>query len=213
MQFSVVAAMSGQNGRSSGRSSISARSPVSVSCAQSSMHAQVRRSSSNERIAGLSLKRLEAVQAEIVAASLHAGRGERDAERVPQHRQVLEEDLFLQVLGAGRDEHALAAEDRRHQIGERLAGAGAGLGEQRRRRSASTVRDGLGHLELAGARLEARRARPASGPSGRERRRRRVASAPLLRDTAGTSGTGPRPSPVTVASDAHRRPATRARGR
>jgi hypothetical protein len=38
---------------------------------------------------------------------------------------VLEVDLFLQVLGAGGDQHAFAAEDRRHEVGERLAGARA----------------------------------------------------------------------------------------
>ena len=81
-----------------------------------------------------------AVQAQIVGAALHVGRGERHAERVAQRRDVLEVDLLLEVLGAGGDQHALAAEDRGDEIGERLAGAGAGFGEQRRRRPRTTRR-------------------------------------------------------------------------
>ena len=46
---------------------------------------------------------IEAMQAQVVRAPLHAGGGERHAERVAQRRNVLEEDLFLQVLGAGGD--------------------------------------------------------------------------------------------------------------
>ena len=153
MQFSLVAAMSGQSGKSSGRSSISARSPVSVSRAHSSMHS-IAIASSRDRIAGAVLQRLEAMQAEVIAAPLHVGGGERDAERLLQDRQVLEEDLLLEVLGAGRDQHALAAEDRGHEVGERLAGAGAGLGEQDAA-VGEDVGDGRGHLELRGARLEA----------------------------------------------------------
>ena len=98
-------------------------------------------------------KGLEAMEAQVVAAPLHAGRGERHAERVPQHRQVLEKDLLLKVLGAGGDEDALAAEDRRHQIGEGLAGAGARFREQHAPVS-QDCGDGLGHLHLTGASLE-----------------------------------------------------------
>ena len=109
-------------------------------------------------------ERVESMQAEIVAAPFHVGRGERDAERLAQDRQVLEEDLLLEVLRAGRDEHALAAEDRGHEVGERLAGAGAGFGEQDAA-VGEDVGDGRRHLELAGARLEAGSA-SASGPPG-----------------------------------------------
>ena len=110
--------------------------------------------SSRDRIADAVLERLEAMQAEVVPAALHVGGGERDAERVAQHRQILEEDLFLEVLGAGRDEDALAAQDRRHEVGEGLARAGAGLGQQHAA-VGEDVGDRGGHLELAGARLEA----------------------------------------------------------
>ena len=74
-------------------------------------------------------------------------------QRVPQHGQILEEDLLLEVLGARRDEHALAAEDGGNEIGERLAGAGAGFGEQHAA-VGEDVGDGRGHLELGRTRLE-----------------------------------------------------------
>ena len=75
-------------------------------------------------------------------------------QRVAQRRQILEEDLFLQILRAGGDQHALPAEDRGDQIRERLARAGAGFGQQR----AAAFDDaghGRRHLPLAVARLEA----------------------------------------------------------
>ena len=74
------------------------------------------------------------MQAQVVRAPLHAGRGERHAERIAQRRNVLEENLFLKVLRAGGDQDPLPAEDRGNQIRERLAGAGAGFGEQDARR-------------------------------------------------------------------------------
>ena len=78
---------------------------------------------------------LQPVQAQIVRPALHVGGGERHAERLLQHRQVLEVDLLLQVLGAGGHQHALAAEDGGDEIGERLAGASAGFGKQHSARS------------------------------------------------------------------------------
>ena len=98
-------------------------------------------------------KGLEAMEAQVVSAALHAGRGERHAERVPEHRQVLEKDLLLKVLGTGGDEDPLAAEDRRHQIGEGLAGARARFREQHAPVS-QDCGDGLGHFHLTGASLE-----------------------------------------------------------
>src|SRR5262249_754430 len=99
------------------------------------------------------LERVEAVQAEIVAAPLHAGRRERQPQRVAQDGQVLEKDLLLQVLRAGRDEHALAAEDRGNEIRERLARAGAGLREQNAALG-EDVGDRGGHLALSVTRFE-----------------------------------------------------------
>ena len=75
-------------------------------------------------------RRLETVEAKVVAASLHVGGVEGDAQRILQCGQVLVVDLVLQVAGAGRDHDPLAAQDRGHQVGERLAGAGARFGEQ-----------------------------------------------------------------------------------
>ncbi len=40
------------------------------------------------------------------------------------------EQLLLQILRAGRNDHAFAGADRRHEVGERLSGAGAGLHHQ-----------------------------------------------------------------------------------
>jgi hypothetical protein len=44
--------------------------------------------------------------------------------------QVAVEELVLQGLGAGGDDDLAAGQQRRHQVGEGLAGAGAGLGHQ-----------------------------------------------------------------------------------
>ena len=78
-----------------------------------------------------------------------------NAERVTQRRDVLEVDLLLEILGAGGDEHALAAQDGGHEIGERLAGAGPGLGEQDAA-AREHLRHRGGHFDLPGARLEVR---------------------------------------------------------
>src|SRR5207247_8197737 len=71
-----------------------------------------------------------------------------------------EVDLFLEIFGAGRDQHPLTAENRRNQVRERLARAGPRLREQHAA-FLEPPRDGGGHFRLAGARLEVRnRARP-----------------------------------------------------
>ena len=74
-----------------------------------------------------------------------------------QKREVLEEKLFLEVLGAGGDDDALAAlageAKGGEEVGEGFAGAGAGLDDK----VAVIVEgglDGSGHLVLAGAVLE-----------------------------------------------------------
>jgi hypothetical protein len=66
---------------------------------------------------------------------------------------VLEVDLLLEILGAGGDQHALPAEDRRHEVGERLAGAGARFREQHAA-VLERVGHGAGHRPLPRARLE-----------------------------------------------------------
>ena len=57
------------------------------------------------------------------------------------------EELVLQGLGAGGNDHLAAREQRRHQVGEGLAGAGAGLGDQHAI-AGDGRRDALRHLEL-----------------------------------------------------------------
>src|SRR4051794_13339638 len=98
-------------------------------------------------------QRVELVQAEIIATSFHVRGGERYAKRVAENREVLEEDLLLQVLRAGRDENPVAAENRGDQIRERLASAGTRLGEED-----AAVREHVryrgGHGELRWTRFE-----------------------------------------------------------
>ncbi len=99
-------------------------------------------------------KRLKAMEAQVVRAAFHQRRRERDAQRLAQCRQILEEDLFLKILGAGGHQRALPAEDRGDEVREGLARAGTGFGEQR----AAALDDaahGRGHLPLPVARLEA----------------------------------------------------------
>ena len=97
---------------------------------------------------------LEVVMADVVGAALEQRHRDRGAQRRPHGRNVAQEQLVLQVLGAGRDDGLAAPQQRRHQVGEGLAGAGAGLGDQGR-----LVGDGLGdrfgHLGLRAARAEA----------------------------------------------------------
>ena len=96
---------------------------------------------------------IEPVQAHVVGAALHVGRLEGHAQGIAQHRDVLEINLFLEVLGAGRDQHALPAQDRRHEIGERFTGARARLGQQDAA-IGERVGHGEGHQALALTRLE-----------------------------------------------------------
>ena len=72
--------------------------------------------------------------AEIVRQALHQRRLEGDPERpedLAYERQILGHDLLLERAGGRRDDHFATTEDRRHQIGERLARARAGLHHER----------------------------------------------------------------------------------
>jgi hypothetical protein len=62
----------------------------------------------------------------------HAGDCDRLTQARLQQRQIALNDLILQRLGAGRDHHLLAAQQRRHEIAKRLARTGARLYQQRR---------------------------------------------------------------------------------
>ena len=75
-------------------------------------------------------ERLVAEEAEVVAAALHDRDAEVAAEGAGQERDVLAEELLLEVLGAGGDDDAAAQLHRGQQVGQGLAGAGAGLGQQ-----------------------------------------------------------------------------------
>ena len=100
---------------------------------------------------------LELVEAHVVAAPLDEGvrrtPPEDRGERVGDARHVAVDDLCLQGERRRRDDRRLARLEgvghRGHEVGERLAGAGAGLDEQVLA-LVDGVGDGLGHLDLAG---------------------------------------------------------------
>jgi hypothetical protein len=96
---------------------------------------------------------IEPMQAQVIGAALHVGGAEVDPQRFAQRGNVLEVDLFLKVLRPRRDQHPLAAQDRRDQIRERLARAGPGFGEQRAA-AFEDIGDRRGHDALAVTRLE-----------------------------------------------------------
>ena len=97
----------------------------------------------------------QAVEAHVVGAALEQRGACARGERLAHRRQVAVEELVLQRLGAGGDDDLAAGEQRRHEVGEGLAGAGAGLGDQHRR-ALDRLADRLGHLELPGPQPEAR---------------------------------------------------------
>ena len=78
----------------------------------------------------LALGVVDLLPAGVIVAALHVADLREAAKNCLEERDVLEKELLLQVLRAGGDDDALAGEERRHQVGERLAGAGAGLDDQ-----------------------------------------------------------------------------------
>ena len=92
---------------------------------------------------------VDLLPAGVVVAALHVADAQRARKMLLQKGNVLEEELLLQVLGAGGDHDALAGEDCGHQVGQRLAGTRAGLHDQmfavRQRRFHR-----FGHGQLAG---------------------------------------------------------------
>ena len=99
------------------------------------------------------LQRIELLLADVVAAALHGADLEWSQERLKE-RDVFEEELFLQVLGAGADDDALALiaghAKRGQQVGEGFAGAGACLHDEVTLFFKRAL-DGFRHLKLAGA--------------------------------------------------------------
>src|SRR5712692_11088965 len=83
---------------------------------------------------GHALGALDAMQTCVVVTALH-GRGAKLLwQNVVKKRNVFVDQLLLQILCARRDDDARAAtarrRDRRYQISERLAGAGAGFDDE-----------------------------------------------------------------------------------
>ena len=105
----------------------------------------------------------EAVAAQIIGATLEKGYARRPAERRGHERQVLGEQLVLQRARPGRDQHARAAQQRRHQVSEGFAGAGARFHHQG---FACGERAGYAfrHEQLFAPHLEIRQ-RPLEGPA------------------------------------------------
>jgi hypothetical protein len=66
----------------------------------------------------------------IVVAALHIADAQGAREMLLQEGDVLEEELFLQILGAGGNHNAFAGKDRGHQVSQRFAGARAGFRDQ-----------------------------------------------------------------------------------
>ena len=91
----------------------------------------------------------EALQAHVVAAPLEHGPVEVDRQRLGEERKVLAGELVLQRLGGGGDDDSPAGCDRRDEVGERLARAGARLHDE-----VAPALDGggdeVGHALLAG---------------------------------------------------------------
>ena len=90
----------------------------------------------------------QALQAHVVRSTLEDGPVEVAADVLGEEREVLGGELVLQRLGRRCDDHTGVGLDRRDEVGEGLAGAGARLHHQ-----VSAVgdrrRDQVGHLLLA----------------------------------------------------------------
>ena len=112
---------------------------------------------------------LHAVQAQVARAPLEQGGPQRHAQGPEQAWQVARIELVLQGLGGGGHQHALAAEQGRHQVGKGLAHARAGFGHEHAPLG-DGARHGLGQGSLAGTRVEMR-IRTGQGPLWRERLR------------------------------------------
>ena len=96
---------------------------------------------------------LQLLAAEVVLASLQHGDADFAPERPRGGRHLLGEELLLERLRRRRDDHPLARLEGGQEIGEALAGARAGLGDQvlaRRERALDRRRKG----RLLGSRLE-----------------------------------------------------------
>ena len=95
---------------------------------------------------------VDLLAAGVIIAPLHVADLEGAREVLLEEGDVLEKELLLEGLGPGGDDDALAGEQGGHEVGERLAGAGAGLDDQVALVGEGGF-DGFGHLHLAGTEL------------------------------------------------------------
>ena len=90
--------------------------------------------------------------AQVVIAPFHVGDSDRAADAFLKEGEVFVVELFLEILGPGRDDDALAARDDGDQVGERLSGSRPCFDNQvplLGKRSFNL----FGHGELAGPKL------------------------------------------------------------
>ena len=97
---------------------------------------------------------LQMMVADVVRAAFQHRESDGSAQRGADERKVALEELVLQRLGAGGHDDLAAVEQRRHEVREGLAGAGSGLGDERRVRG-DGLRDRLGHRQLLRTEAEA----------------------------------------------------------
>ena len=132
-------------------------------------------------------------EAQVVPAAFHETGGERQVEGLPHQRDVLVEELLLEVLGPRRDDDPLPGEDGGDQIGERLPRPGSRF-DQELATLAQHVGHGGGHVLLGLAMLEARK----SGGEG-------AARAEDLPDPLGVEGVETPLGPVEALASRHLR--------
>ena len=110
---------------------------------------------------------LQMVMADIVGAAFQQRHPDRRFQCLARSRQVTMKQLILQGLGPGGDHHLAARQQGGNQIGQGLAGAGSGFGQQH-----AVVRDGaldcLGHGQLLGSRTPPRKDCGACAIGGKE---------------------------------------------
>ena len=98
-------------------------------------------------------RQLHPVQAQIAASAFEQGAAYRQAKCLYKLRQVAPEQLVLQGLGGGGQQHPCTAEQGRYQIRKGLANTGARLYHQCSTVSYSAC-DGARHFSLASTRAE-----------------------------------------------------------
>ena len=109
-----------------------------------------------ESVVGLEF--VEPLETEIIRTPLENGETEGDVEVVGEEREILPGELILERFGGGGDDRRSVGQHRRDEIGERLAGAGAGL-HNRMAVGFDGVGDGSRYIDLPLTALAARRQR------------------------------------------------------